>query len=154
MKSAKSWVRVAVVAAAIVAIAALDSFVSLGGMPVLLILLGLALLVTERLRLWLREHKRVGLSMLPFMTAALVLLFGFVRGRELSQAALLAVTLALVFDILLVSLSLIGEASKRGAKGVAEFVGLAAMGLLLGSALSLVFLMGIGRPGGTGLAQP
>jgi hypothetical protein len=152
--SGKNWARVGIVAGAIIVLAVLDAFVSLGGIPVLLILLGLALLVTERLRLWLKAHQRLGLSMLPFMAAALVLLFGFARGRDLSQAVLLVVTLAIVFDILLVALSLIGEASKRGLKGVAEFVGLATMGVALGFALSLVFLLGIGRPGGMGLAQP
>jgi hypothetical protein len=92
--------------------------------------------------------------MLPFMAAALVLMFAFVRGRDLSQALLLVVTLAVVFDILIIALALIGEASKRGVKGVAEFLGLAATGVVLGAALSLAFVLGVGRPGGMGLAQP
>jgi len=151
---AKSWVRVGIIAAALIAVVALDAVVPLEGLPILLILLGLALLVTERLRLWLKAHQRVGISMLPFMSAALVLMLAFVRGRGLSQALLLLVTLAVVFDILIVALALIGEASKRGVKGIVEFVGLAATGLVLGVALSLVFVLGVGRPGGMGLAQP
>jgi hypothetical protein len=151
---ANSWVRISLVAAALIAVVALDAVVPLEGLPILLILLGLALLVTERLRLWLKAHQRVGVSMLPFMSAALVLMFAFVRGRDLSQALLLLVTLAVVFDILLVALALIGEASKRGVKGIAEFLGLAATGLVLGFALSVVFVLGVGRPGGLGLAQP
>ncbi len=150
----RKWTKVGLITAALVVLVALDARDSLEGLPVLLILLGLALLLTERLRLWLRTHQRVGLSMLPFMCAALVLMFGFARHRDLSQGMLLLITLALVFDILLIALSLIGEASKRGAKGIAEFFGLAAMGLALGGALSLVFLLGIGLPGATGLAQP
>jgi hypothetical protein len=151
---AKSWVRIGIIAAALIAVVALDAVVPLEGLPILLILLGLALLVTERLRLWLKAHQRVGVSMLPFMSAALVLMFAFVRGRDLSQALLLLVTLAVVFDILLIALALIGEAAKRGGKGIAEFVGLTAMGLALGCALSVVFILGVGRPGGMGLAQP
>jgi hypothetical protein len=151
---ANSWVRISLVAAALIAVVALDAVVPLEGLPILLILLGLALLVTERLRLWLKAHQRVGVSMLPFMSAALVLILAFVRGRDLSQALLLLVTLAVVFDILLVALALIGEASKRGVKGIAEFLGLAATGLVLGFALSVVFVLGVGRPGGLGLAQP
>ena len=150
----KSWLKLGVIVGALIVLVALDSLASLEGLPVLLILLLLTLLFTERLRLWLRTHQRVGLSMLPFMCAALVLLFGFARQRDLSQGMLLLITLALVFDILLIALSLIGEASKRGAKGIAEFAGLAAMGLILGCALSLVFLLEFGRLGGMGLAQP
>ena len=150
----KSWLKLGVIVGALIVLVALDSLASLEGLPVLLILLLLTLLFTERLRLWLRTHQRVGLSMLPFMCAALVLLFGFARQRDLSQGMLLLITLALVFDILLIALSLIGEASKRGAKGIAEFGGLAAMGLVLGGALSLVFLLELGRLGGMGLAQP
>ena len=149
-----SWVRVGIIAGGLIVLVALDALVSLEGLPVLLILLGVALILTERVRVWLKAHQRVGLSMLPFMCAALVLLFGFARGRDLSQGLLLLITLAVVFDILLIALSLIGEASKRGAEGVAEFTGLAAMGLVLGFALSLAFLLGVGHPGGMGLAQP
>jgi hypothetical protein len=151
---AKSWVRVGTIAAALIAVVALDAIVPLEGLPILVILLGLALLATDRLRLWLKAHQRVGLSLLPFMAAALVLMFAFVRGRDLSQAMLLLITLAVVFDILIIALALIGEATKRGLKGIAEFLGLAATGALLGLALSLVFVLGVGRPGGMGLAQP
>jgi FtsH-binding integral membrane protein len=152
--SGKSWVRIGIIVVALVLLVALDAVMSLAGLPILLILLALALLATERLRLWLRARQRVGLSMLPFMSSALVLMFAFARGRDLSQAVLLIVTLAVVFDILLVALSLIGEASKRGLKGLAEFAGLAVVGLVLGFALSLAFVVGIGRPGGTSLAGP
>jgi hypothetical protein len=154
LRRSSSWLQVGVIAGALIILVALDGLVSLEGLPVLLILLGVALIVTERLRLWLRTHQRVGLSMLPFMCAALVLLVGFARGRDLSQGLLLLITLAVVFDILLIALALIGEASKRGAKGIGEFAGLAVMGLVLGGALSVVFLLGIGRPGGMSLAQP
>ncbi|MFB3880183.1 MAG: hypothetical protein ACE149_02915 [Armatimonadota bacterium] len=152
--SARSWTSLGVVVGALVLLVVLDTVVSLEGLPVLLVLLGLALLVTERLRLWLRTKQRPGLSTLPFMSSALVILFAFVRGRDLSQAVLLVVTLAVVFDILLVALCLIGEVSKRGARGLAEFAGLAAAGLVLGFALSLGFRIGIGRPGAMGLAEP
>ncbi len=149
----KGWARIGIIAATLIILAVLDVLVSLQGLPILLILLGLALILTERLRIWLRTHQRVGLSMLPFMAAALALLFGFAKGRDLSQGLLLLVTLAIVFDILLIALALIGEASKRGAKGIAEFAGLAAMGLVLGIALCTAFLLGIGLPGGMSLAS-
>ncbi|HUU53509.1 MAG TPA: hypothetical protein VMY87_01200, partial [Armatimonadota bacterium] len=78
----------------------------------------------------------------------------FARGRDLSQAVLLLVTLAVVFDVLLIALALIGEATKRGVKGALEFAGLAGMGLMLGLVLSLVFILEVGRLGGTSLAGP
>jgi hypothetical protein len=53
-----------------------------------------------------------------------------------------------------VALSLIGEASKRGAKGILEFVGLTAMGLVLGVVLSLILLAGPGHMSGVSLAGP
>jgi hypothetical protein len=150
----RSWRKLGVVVGALVILLALDALVSLQGLPILIILMGLALLLTERTRMWLREHERAGLAMLPFMAAALVLLLAFSRGRDLSQGLLLVVTLSLVFDILLVALALIGEASKRGVKGVAEFFGLVGLGLVLGFVLSVVFFVEIGRLSGTSLAGP
>lgn len=94
------------------------------------------------------------MAMLPFMAAALVLLLVFCKGRHTTQGVLFLITVALVFDILMVALGLISEAAKRGARGILEFVGLTCMGLILGSALSLVFLVGPGRPGGVSLAGP
>jgi len=152
--SPKKWGKLGGVVGALLVLLALDALVSLQGLPILVILLGVALLVTEKIRVWLREHERAGLAMLPFMAAALVLLLAFCRGRDLSQGLLLIVTLCVVFDILLVALALIGEASKRGAKGVGEFFGLVGVGLVLGLALSVVFFMEIGRLGGTSLAGP
>ncbi|MBN1459215.1 MAG: hypothetical protein JXA57_06750 [Armatimonadetes bacterium] len=152
--SRKNWGKLGGVIGALVILLALDAFVSLQGLPILVILLGFALLLTEKIRAWLREHERAGLAMLPFMAAALVLLLAFCRGRDLSQGLLLVITLCVVFDILLVALALIGEASKRGVKGVGEFFGLVGAGLVLGLALSGVFLLEIGRLGGTSLAGP
>ncbi len=59
-----------------------------------------------------------------------------------------------MFDILLAALALIGEASKRGARGVLEFIGLAGIGIAVGLVLSLVFLVEVGRLGGMSLAEP
>ncbi len=150
----KKWGKFGVVVGALVALLALDTLARLEGVPLLVILLGLALLVMDRLRAWLMAHERAGLALLPFMAAALVLLLAFTRGRDLSQAVLLVVTLAVVFDVLLIALALIGEATKRGVKGALEFVGLAGMGLVLGLVLSLVFIVEVGRLGGTSLAGP
>ncbi len=150
----KTWEKVALVIAALAVLMALDGIVSLQGLPVLVILLGAALLVTERLRIWLHTHERAGIALLPFMAAALVLMLTFAKGRDVSQGVLLVVTLGLVFDILLVALALISEVSKRGLRGIMEFVGLTAMGLLLGFGLSLVFLLPMGRLGGASLASP
>jgi len=152
--SPKSWGRLGIVIGAIVALLALDTLAALEGLPVLVILLGVTFLIMERLRRWLLAHERAGLALLPFMAAALVLLLAFTRGRDLSQGVLLLVTLAVVFDVLLIALALIGEATKRGMKGALEFVGLTGMGLLLGLGLSLVFLVEVGRLGGTSLAGP
>lgn len=150
----RKWGKFGIVVGALVALLALDTLASLEGVPMLVILLGLALLVMDRLRAWLTAHERAGLALLPFMTAALVLLLAFTRGRDLSQMVLLLVTLAVVFDVLLIALALIGEATKRGAKGALEFAGLAGMGLVLGLVLSLVFIVEVGRLGGTSLAGP
>jgi len=51
-------------------------------------------------------------------------------------------------------LALIGEASKRGARGVLEFVGVAAVGVALGFVLWPVLLLGAGRWTGASLAGP
>ncbi len=152
--SRKALGKIGIVTGVLVVLLALDTLAALEGMPILLVLLGVALLITDRVRMWLLAHERAGLALLPFMAAALVLLLAFTRGRDLSQGVLLLVTLALVFDILLVALALIGEASKRGAKGALEFAGLAGLGLAVGFALSLLFLVEIGRLGGASLAGP
>lgn len=152
--SRKGWRKLGIVVAVLVVLLALDVFVSLEGLPVLAMLLAFAFLVTDRIRLWLKAHDRPGMASLPFLAAAMVLLLGFTRGRDLSQGTLLLVTLCLVFDILLMALALIGEASKRGLKAAGEFLGLASMGLALGFVLSLVFLVEMARLGGTSLAGP
>jgi hypothetical protein len=102
----------------------------------------------------LKAHERVNVALLPFMGAALVLLFAFVKGRDVSQFVLLLVTLAIVFDILLITLALLSEAAKRGSKGVAEFFGLTALGLLVGCLLSLGYLVHAVGMGGVGMAHP
>ena len=150
----KTWAKTLLIVGLFVILLALDSVVSLEGLPFLLILLGLAALATERVRSWLKAHERASLATLPFMTAALVLLFAFTKGRDISQGVLLVVTLAVVFDILLVALALIAEGGKRGILGVAEFFGLVALGLVLGLALSLFFAVDAGRFGATSLAGP
>jgi hypothetical protein len=138
----------------LVLLVALDGIAALQGLPLLLVALGIGLLLMEGLRLRLRNSGRANLAMLPFMMAALVLLFGFCRGRDLSQGLLLGITVAIVFDVLLVALALIGEASKRGARGVLEFVGVAAVGVALGFVLWPVLLLGAGRWTGASLAGP
>lgn len=150
----KKWGKIVLVVAALALLLALDGIAALQGLPVLVILLGVALLVTERLRIWLHTNQRTGIALLPFMAAALVLILAFTRGRDVSQGVLLIITLGLVFDILLVALALIGEVSKRGIRGVVEFLGLTAMGLLLGLGLSMVFILPMGRLGGASLASP
>jgi hypothetical protein len=152
--SLKNWGKVIAAVALFFVLLALDSLTALQGLPILLILLGLVLLVTDRLRAWLQAHERAGLALLPFMAAALVLLLSFAKGRDLSQGILLLITLGLVFDILLVALAFIGEASKRGLRGALEFAGLTGLGLALGLVFSLVFLMELGRLGATSLAGP
>ncbi len=132
----------------------LDTVAALQGLPALLAALGVALLAVERLRVWLKAHGRATLAMLPFMAAALVLLLAFCRGRNLSQGVLLLVTIAVVFDILLIALAVIGETTKRRLRGLAEFVGLTCLGLALGLALSLLFLLEAGWRAGASLAGP
>jgi hypothetical protein len=134
----KPYHKLAVVAV-LVLLLALDAVSALQGLPVLLVALGLALLVTDRLRAWLSSKQRAGLAMLPFMAAALVLMVAFCRGRDISQGVLFLVTIGIVFDVLLVALALIGEAGKHGGRGLLEFAGLIGIGLAVGFALSLVF---------------
>ncbi len=153
--SPKSLLKLAVVGPVLVVLVGLDTVRALGGVPLLLVALGLGLLLTERARVWLQESGRRNLAMLPFMAAALVVLVAFCRGRDLSQLVLLLITLGVVFDILMVALAAIGEAGKRGAQGVFEFVALTGAGLALGFVLSLVFLLEAASGlGGMGLAKP
>ena len=152
--SRKGLVRLAIIAPLLALLVLLDALPALQGLPLLAVALGLAFLVTDRIRTRLKDRERPGLAMLPFMAAALVLLLLFCRGRNLHQLLLLAVTIAVVFDVLLVALAAIGETSKRGLKGILEFGALTAAGLLLGLVLSLVFLMELIRFGGASLAEP
>jgi hypothetical protein len=152
--SCNSLLKFAIIIPLLILLAGLDTLPSLQGLPGLLLALGLALLVTGRLRTWLRTSGRAGLGALPFMAAALVLLFAFCRGRDLPQIVLFSITVAVVFDVLLVALAAIGEATKRGAKGLLEFLAVASLGLALGFVVSLAFLVEISRLGGASLAQP
>ena len=149
-----SLIKLAVAILVLVLLLALDAISALQGLPILLVGLGLALVLTERPRLWLHAQQRASLAMLPFMAASLVLMLAFCRGRNLSQAVLLLVTIGIVFNILLVCLAAIGEVSKRKAKGFVEFLGLASLGLVLGLVLSMLFSVEVGRLGGTSLAGP
>jgi hypothetical protein len=148
------WARLAISVVLLGLLIALDGVSALEGLPLLAIALGLALMVGDWLRTWLRTRGRVNLAMLPFMAAALVLMLSYCRGRNLSQAVLLLVTIGVVFDVLLISLAVIAEAGKRRAKGVLEFVGVVAMGTALGFGLSLIFLLAASHPGSIGLATP
>lgn len=151
----RALLKVAIIGPLLVLLVGLDTVRALQGMPLLVLALGLGLLLTERARLRLRGSGRSNLATLPFMAAALVVLLAFCRGRNLSQLLLLIITLALVFDILMVALAGIGEAGKRGAKGLFEFAALAGAGLALGFLLSLLFLLEeISGLGGMGLAKP
>jgi len=147
-------VKLAISLPLLVALLLLDQVSALQGVPLLLVTLGLALLAAEVLRVRLQAQGRSSVAMLPFMAAALVLLLVFCRGRHTTQGVLFLITVAVVFDILMVALGLISEAAKRGARGMLEFVGLTCTGLILGFGLSLVFLVGPGRPGGVSLAGP
>ncbi len=147
--------KIVIVVPLLVVLVALDTVQVLEGLPLLVIGLVLAALLTGRLRAWLHRTGRANLAMLPFTAAALALLLAFCRGRNLSQLILLGTTLGVVFSVLMAALSGIGEAGKRGLKGVVEFVGLAGVGIAIGLALSLVFLLEeVGSLGGTSLAGP
>jgi hypothetical protein len=153
--SRRPSIKLAFAAALLVLLLALDTLRALQGLPLLLIGMALALLLTQRTRARLRAGERAGLATLPFMAASLVLLLAFCRGRNLSQMLLLLVTLAVVFDVLLLALAAIGEVGKRGVKGAADFLGYTGAGIALGLVLSLVFLLdGISGLGGMGLAKP
>ena len=152
--SRKPWMKLAIIVPILVLLLALDTLPALEGIPLLAVALGLALVVTDRLRVWLQSSGRVGVAMLPFMVAALVLLLAFCRGRNLSQAVLLLVTLGIVFDILMVALAAIAEVGKRGVKGAFEFAALTGVGLALGLLLSVAFVVQVGRLGGMSLAEP
>lgn len=139
----------------LVALVLLDEIVVLQQLPLLLIALGIALLVSEPLRARLMAKERAGVAMLPFMGAALLLLLAYCWRRDLSQAILLLITIGVVFDILLVALAAIGEITRRGFAGLLEFVALTALGLIIGLALSpLLVLMLPGRASGLSLAGP
>jgi len=132
-----------------------DDFVVLQQLPLLLITLGAALLVSEPLRVRLMAKGKVGVAMLPFMGAALVLSLIYCWRRDLSQAILLLVTIGVVFDILLVALAAIGEVTKRGLAGLLEFVALTALGLVVGAVLSPVLVLLLpGQASGVSLAGP
>ncbi len=118
----------------------MDEITVLQSLPVLLMTLGLALLVSEPMRIRLASKGKAGVAMLPFMAAALVLMLVYSWRRDLSQAILLLITVGLVFDILLVALAAIGEVTKRGLAGIMEFLGLVTVGLALGGVVSLLLV--------------
>ena len=154
MMQLRMWVKLAISLPLLVALLLLDQVPALQGLRLLALTLGLALLAAEAARVRLKAKGRSNVAMLPFMAASLVLLLAFCKGRSVTQGVLLLVTLAVVFDILMVALAAIGEVAKRGAKGLAEFAALTVAGLVLGLALSLILLVGPGRPGGVSLAGP
>jgi hypothetical protein len=148
------WIKLLISLPLLVLLVLLDQVTALQGLPLLAVTFGLALLAAETARVRLHAKGRANVAMLPFMAAALVLLLAFCKGRHITQGVLFIITVGVVFDILMVALSLIGEASKRGAKGILEFVGLTAMGLVLGVVLSLILLAGPGHMSGVSLAGP
>lgn len=137
----RPWAKLAVAVPLLVLLVALDGIAALEGVPLLLMGLGLALFIADYLRTWLRRRERPQLAMVPFMAAALILLLAFCRGRNPSQGVLLAITLVVVFDILLLALAVIAEAGKRGLRGALEFAGVTALGLVLGLAVSTIVLL-------------
>jgi len=160
-------IKLAISLPLLVLLLALDGLPALEGVPLLLITLGLAFLIieltwlglagraAERLRAWIQARERTALTTLPFMSAAFVLLLAFCRDRNLSQFILLLITVAVVFDLLLIALAVINEAGKRRLRGLVEFGGLAVLGLILGLALSqMLYLLQPGWLGGISLAGP
>ena len=149
----KLWAKLAIALPLLVLLIALDGIAALEGMPLLLMALGVALFVADYLRTWLRGRERPQLAMVPFMAAALLL--AFCRGRNPSQGVLLLITLAVVFDILLIALAVIAEAGKHGLRGMLEFAGVTALGLALGLAVSIILLLHpMAQLGGISLAGP
>ncbi len=139
----------------LVALILMVEITALQQLPLLLITIGLALLVSEPLRVRLLRTGKAGMATLPPMGAALVLLLVYCWRRELSQAILLLITIALVFDILLIALAAIGEVTKRGLRGLLEFLALTMLGLVMGTMISpLLVLMLPGSPAGLILAGP
>lgn len=137
----RPWAKLAVAVPLLVLLVALDGIAALEGVPLLLMALGLALFIADYLRTWLRGRERPQLAMVPFMAATLILLLAFCRGRNPSQGVLLAITLVVVFDILLLALAVIAEAGRRGLRGALEFAGVTALGLVLGLAVSTIVLL-------------
>ena len=131
-------IKLAISLPALVLLILMDEIYALRDLPLLLITILVTLLASEPVRLRLAAKGRTGVAMLPFMAAALVLMLAYCRGRDLTQAILLLVTIGVVFDILLVALAAIGEVTKRGFQGIMEFAGLVAAGLVLGGVVSLV----------------
>ncbi|MGD0110511.1 MAG: hypothetical protein ABSD48_01465 [Armatimonadota bacterium] len=148
------WIKLLISLPLLVLLVLLDQVTALQGLPLLAVTLGLALLAAETARVRLHAQGRANVAMLPFMAATLVLLLAFCKGRHITQGVLFIVTVGVVFNILMVALSLIGEASKRGAKGILEFAGLTVIGLALGVMLSLILLAGPGHMSGVSLAGP
>jgi len=146
-------IKLAISLPLLVVLILMDEITVLRSLPLLLIGLSIALLVSEPMRLALNRKGRGGISTLPFMGAALVLMLAYCWRRDLTQALLLLVTIGVVFDILLVALAAIGEVTKRGLRGILEFLGLVAVGLLLGGALSLPLVL-LGGRGSVSLAGP
>ena len=151
----RGWAKLAIAVPLLVLLVALDGIAALEGVPLLLMALGLVLLIADYLRTWLRGRERPQLAMVPFMAAALILLLVFCRGRNPSQGVLLLITLAVVFDILLLALAVIAEAGRRGLRGLLEFAGVTALGLALGLAVSVIVLLHpTAQLGSIGLAGP
>ena len=148
------WTKLALSIPFLVLLIALDAVSVLQGLPMLLLGIFVAFLIGNSIRLWLQARERHGLALLPFMTAALILGLAFCRDRNLSQALLFLITLGVVSDVLLLALAGIAEAGKRGLRGLVEFLGATAVGLLMGLAISLIFLIAPGSPGSSSLAGP
>jgi FtsH-binding integral membrane protein len=146
----------------VVALLLLDAVPALEGTPLLALTVVIAFFAGEGFSRWLGRKELEALGQVSALVATLMLLLAFCYRRELSQPLLLLITAGVMVSLLFVVLGLIAEVSKRGLKGLGDFLLMTGLGLVLGAVLvGVLFLRpgplggeGAGWPGSSGTAAP
>jgi len=138
----------------VIALLLLDGLRALQGVPLLVLTIIIAFLAGDGFPRLLRRKELQPLAQVGALVASLILLLAFCYQRSLPQLLLLLVTAGVVVSILFVVLAFIGEASKRGLKGLRDCFLMAGFGLFLGALLSGLLFLRPGPPGGSGRAAP
>jgi phosphatidate cytidylyltransferase len=120
---------------------ALDQIRALHSLPLLAVVLTVAMIGGEEAAALLRCRRLSVPLQLGTMSAALPVLLVYCLGRDLPGWLWLAVTAALVVDVLLIALALIAEVTQRQLAGLRDFAAGSLCALVIGGLLSYLLVL-------------